>query len=720
MTKNYSIQSVVEICKTQKFVNAIWIVLFAIVFTLVLSSKYFLFQNILTDTNTSKRDLYTQKTITVVDTYKTELQKKAAEQKVDPVLMLAENSYITNDFHLLLSSIASIRSQKLSYEAKREALSELFDMVNHSDRIFVVNYLMYASNKSVNSIFSKATDDLNNVLLKINISAKNFDTATMNSTIYKYLGASSKHRSDEAKVMSVLIEQVIIPNIIINEQATKLAKENAVAAVAPYTKTYQKGDKILYEGQQVNKFERAVLKEAGYSVLDINIEGFLGIFAIVLISVIAFLYYLHYFEKPYLTKNYLTIIGLLAIIIAAIAALRPDDFSVYIIPIQIFILLIAILMTPRISFIATFILMSIISLSFMFTIQPVIIYSLIALYTTISIAKIKYAKRVDLVKVGIGSAIIMTLLILSIYAIESCAITLEWGVLLKDVISAFSVSFVSGILTLGLLPLMESMFKIITPYELAELGDQNQPLLKRLQIEAPGTFSHSTMVANLAENAAEAVGADPVLARVGALYHDIGKLKRPLFFIENQPFFGIENPHSKINPRLSKMVVTAHPKDGVELAKDNGLPVIIQDLILQHHGESLATYFYAEAIKQDGEGNVSEDLFRYSGPKPTTKEAAILMIADAVEAAARTLNENYTQEELEKLINKIIKERLDDEQLSDSPLTLKDLKTIAVTFNRILRAAHHQRIKYHEDIILELKNRATEKNDKVNKKNDEN
>ncbi|UKI42813.1 MAG: HDIG domain-containing protein [Candidatus Melainabacteria bacterium] len=160
-------------------------------------------------------------------------------------------------------------------------------------------------------------------------------------------------------------------------------------------------------------------------------------------------------------------------------------------------------------------------------------------------------------------------------------------------------------------------------------------------------------MSNMAESVAEAIDADPVLTRVGALYHDIGKLKRPLFFIENQTYFGIDNPHNKLNPRLSKMVIMAHPRDGLELAKEYNLPPQIQDFITQHHGETLAAYFYNEAIKEEGAENVSKEQFRYSDSKPNSKETAIVMITDAVESASRTLKD-YTVEEINALIQKLL------------------------------------------------------------------
>ena len=239
----------------------------------------------------------------------------------------------------------------------------------------------------------------------------------------------------------------------------------------------------------------------------------------------------------------------------------------------------------------------------------------------------------------------------------------------------------------------------MTPYGLAELADSK--LLKRLLQDAPGTYNHSLIVSQLVEAAAEAIGANPILARVGTMYHDIGKLLRPMFFVENQSFYGIENPHKTCTPRFSKMLITAHPKDGIELAKEYKLPPIIHSFINQHHGTSLVSYFYNEALKEEGEDNVKEEQFRYPGPKPNMKETAILMIADAVESAVRAAK-NPSNEEIDAIIAKIIKERLNDGQLEDSPLTLKDLKIIAETFSRMLRGMHHKRIKYHDELVQEL------------------
>lgn len=269
----------------------------------------------------------------------------------------------------------------------------------------------------------------------------------------------------------------------------------------------------------------------------------------------------------------------------------------------------------------------------------------------------------------------------------------------------------SSMIVMFSIPVIEKLCKIVSPYALIELADQNQDLLSKMRSTAPGTFHHSLMVANLCEAATQAIGADSILARVGAFYHDIGKLQRPMFFIENQSYFGVENPHNDYTPRQSKMIITSHTKDGVEIAKKYGLPQVVIDFIIQHHGESLAGYFYNKAIEQEGAENVTEGQFRYPGPKPQTKETAILMLADALESAVRSLKKP-SQEEIEAMVNKIFTERLNDGQLSDSPLTLKDIKIIAMTFNKVLRGMQHERIKYQERVMNELdeKNKLTIQN----------
>jgi len=253
----------------------------------------------------------------------------------------------------------------------------------------------------------------------------------------------------------------------------------------------------------------------------------------------------------------------------------------------------------------------------------------------------------------------------------------------------------SAVLTIGTLPFFETTFDIITPVKLLELSNPNQPILRRLLIEAPGTYYHSILVGNLAEAAAEDIGANPLLCRVGSYYHDIGKLKRPYFFKENQ--ITNDNPHDKITPNLSALVITSHVKDGIEIAEKSKLPSAVIRVIEEHHGNTLVAYFYHKALNAEGAEAVEKGKFRYPFRKPQTKEAAIVMLADSVEAYIRSLTEP-TQEQVEQGVRKIIKDKLNDTQLDECDLTLKDMEMIAQAFVKVLAGIFHDRIEYPETI----------------------
>jgi putative nucleotidyltransferase with HDIG domain len=237
------------------------------------------------------------------------------------------------------------------------------------------------------------------------------------------------------------------------------------------------------------------------------------------------------------------------------------------------------------------------------------------------------------------------------------------------------------------------MFGYTTDIKMLEIANLDRPILRKLMLEAPGTYHHSVVVGSLVEAAASAIGANPLLAKASGYYHDIGKIKKPLYFIENQARG--ENKHDKLAPSMSSLILIAHVKDGVEIARNGRLGREIIDIIQQHHGTSLITYFYDKAKQQKGEGSVKMEDFRYPGPKPQTKEAGLVLLADVVEASSRAL-ENPTPARIQGLVQKIINKIFLDGQLDECELTLKDLHEIARSFNKILTGIHHHRIEYPE------------------------
>lgn len=300
-----------------------------------------------------------------------------------------------------------------------------------------------------------------------------------------------------------------------------------------------------------------------------------------------------------------------------------------------------------------------------------------------------FSTRGEILKSGLKIALIGVFVILLTYFIY-----LNESDILKEhlfflIVAVLVSNVLSSVLVLILTPLLEYIFKFTTNLKLLELSNQDHPLLKELMLKAPGTYNHSILIGNLVEAAARAIKVNPLLARVSAYYHDIGKIKMPEMFIENQ-LTGY-NKHEELSPYMSSLIVASHVKEGIELAKQYNLGQPIVDAIAQHHGTRLMTFFYAKALKQDP--NAKEENFRYSGPKPKSREIALLMMADAVEAATRAL-EDFTPARIGNLVKKIIQDIFLDGQLDECDLTLRDLNLVVDSFTRSLIAIHHQRIDY--------------------------
>ena len=681
--------------KSLKFIiNAALVVVFAVVFTGILVSKYIFFQTIVGPDNTSKVQVIAPKDIEVVDSIKTEKRKREVALKVNPVYSPVDNLYIKNNLNELFEEIKSIRSKDIDKREKQRNLELLFDVSDSNTKYYVVKFFTDIDDELLNKTLELSEKTLTSVLNE-GITEKDFEENSLEKIVRRNVEANTTR--NQLKVINALLEQVIVPNMIIDEEATKLAQKSARDMVSPIKVKFNKGETIVDVGEPITQVRKEALSQVGYNILRINYLGILGILSLVSIGIFSVMLYLKSFEESLFNRRHLLIVAVMSLFIALLSVALPSYWSVFILPFPFYAIILSIFLNPRSSFFITVTLLTIITLSLQLSALAMSVIILSTIISTISMTAVRYSRRFDLIKVGLYTALTMAVIISCVYY------DLGREKLFQDIFAGIINGFCSAVFALGMIPIFESTFKVITIFGLAELGDYNQPLLKKLHEVAPGTFEHSLRVSNLAESAAEAIGANPVLARVGALYHDVGKIVRPLFFVENQTYSGIENPHEKLTPRSSKMIITSHTKDGVLKAKEYHIPEVIQDFILQHHGDSLASYFYNKAVAEEGAENVKEEQFRYTGPKPNTKETVILMIADAVESASRTLKD-HSQEELDKLINKIIKDRLDDNQLSESPLTLKDIKVIATTLSRVLRSVFHKRIKYQES-IEELQNK---------------
>ena len=322
-----------------------------------------------------------------------------------------------------------------------------------------------------------------------------------------------------------------------------------------------------------------------------------------------------------------------------------------------------------------------------------------------------YHNRVKPIRTGLWVALSQAALVLTFLLIVG---TRDWSFYFSYAFVALISGLLSGVLAAGFIPLVEYLLGYTTDMRLMELASMDHPLLRELMLQAPGTYHHSMIVGTMAEVAARAIGAKGLLAKVAGYYHDIGKIRKPLYFIENQ--FSCENRHEKLAPSMSSLILISHVKDGVELAKQYKLGKPIIDIIQQHHGTSLIAYFYNKAIelrskiKQHRKGielpPVNIEDYRYPGPKPQTKEAGLVMLADMAEAACRSLP-NPTPARIQGMVSKIINQAFTDGQLDDCELTLKDLHQIAKHFYQILAAIHHKRIEYPQQQSNEAKKGAT-------------
>jgi len=491
--------------------------------------------------------------------------------------------------------------------------------------------------------------------------------------------------SNEVRLLGTTVGvSVLKPNMVFDQEATEQEKERAAQSVEPVI--YKKGQYIVQAGQPITQKQYKMLQELGLLKEDkIDVTAYMSIGLMVLLVELIVILYLLAFEKRVVENpSHLLMISLIIWVVLGLA-LAVSQLHQYLIPIALGAMLLTVLIGPTTAGIIN------IALSILIGIMLDNNLYIMIMGITGGIVGIYLCNRAEqrnaLVWAGLAVSCVNLMSIFSLEMLSSG----EWFSSLKISTWGIGSGLLSGVFLIGTLPIWENLFGIVTPIKLMELANPNHPVLKRLLMEAPGTYHHSIIVANLAENAAEAIGADGLLARVGAYYHDIGKLKRPLYFKENQIATG--NPHDKLSPTLSTNIIISHAKDGVELAKRYKVPRVVQDFISQHHGTTAVAYFYHKAKENNNENRIHIDDFRYPGPKPKKKETAIVMLADTVEAAVRSISDP-TPGKVERLIRKLIKDKMDDGQLDDCHLTLKDLNTVANAFSGVMTGVFHERIEY--------------------------
>lgn len=516
--------------------------------------------------------------------------------------------------------------------------------------------------------------------------------------------------SDNDRVLRDIAYEIIVeltlPNLIYDKETTERRREVRLDRVPRYQGTVLEDERIVAKNIRIT--DDVLLKLKSLEAAMGKSDGFAGwweffleyIGKIIVIGVILsffFTFLLLYRKDTFLNSRLVLLIAILFASTIALAYLFyvKLDFSEYLIPIVVTAMTLTILFDARIGFMGITTVVLLIGIMIGNNIDFIIVMLFLSSIAMYNVRQLRTRSQLFKTIFLLLGASILVVIAIGLFKNES------WGAMQSDLMYLFILSVLAPIIAYGLIGLFEIGFGVTTDLTLLEHLDFNNPLLKRLQQQANGTFNHSVVVGNLAEGCADAIGAHALLCRVGAYYHDIGKLKNPEYFIENQ--FSGESKHDKVTWTMSAKVIRNHVKEGLRLADEYGLPKAIQDFIATHHGTTRVEYFYRQALAEVKDpSEIDENAFRYPGPKPRTKETGILMICESIEAAVRSIKEPDIVK-VEDMIDRIIKKKLEDGQLDECPLTMDELRRIKGTVNGttgmlpILRGIFHIRIEYPEE-----------------------
>lgn len=522
--------------------------------------------------------------------------------------------------------------------------------------------------------------------------------ATQKNIIEKQIRGTSSIPENILPTALLIGRYSIIENEIINEVQTKLRIEQAKSSVEP-TRILQ-GQVIVQDGQIIDKEVYRQLELVGMITNQSSLKPIFGLLLFLSLCMWLFYMQLSKWNADKEDKQRALIVIMLIFIFSVggmkLISLVSENFDVmiaFLFPTALAPMLVRSLVNEQFAVLMTVVTAAVAGVIFQEG-YSVVLQMEIALYILFGGLAGLYIiqgaeKRAHLLQTSMSVALVNVIFI-AFYILMAQS---EYGLseLLFYGIAAITSGLLSGALTIGLLPFFESAFGMISAMKLIELSNPNHPLLKKILTETPGTYHHSVMVANLADAACESIGADGLLARVGCYYHDIGKTKRPGFFIENQ--MSHANPHDSLPPETSRDIILSHGTDGAKMLQRHKMPKEIIDIAEQHHGTSLLKYFYFKA-KEEGH-DINQEDYRYAGPKPQKKETAIISIADSVEAAVRSMKEP-THEKIQEIVHTIVKDKLQDGQFDECDLTIKELKTVERVLCETLNGIFHSRIEYPE------------------------
>ncbi|HNX63156.1 MAG TPA: HDIG domain-containing protein [Candidatus Limiplasma sp.] len=653
----------------------------------------------------------------VVDEIATERNRDDAASKVEPTYLYKEG--VTADVMHNLTSILTQANTVQQYGQKTLEQHAPGDLQKQKAYVFTTAEIEYA--KSLFTLVTLADYQINTLMrtadqdmLDLNDNITSAVENTMNTTIregyvnesIQYLQQIIGYKTNMDLLQNVatpILRKVVQPNMVIDQDATAKLQQEARDAVEPVI--YKQGQNIVIARERVTANELEMLRSLG--LLDnenFDLTMYVGGGLLVLLAMAAYIMVLFLFGSHDLRKPRKLAIQMIILNITLAVCIFAKMIDLYLPPVLLGAMMMTGMMGVAPATAGSVSLAVVVSAliaggnsTYGTEMVNILLTTIISGFLSIVIIRLRpYRQQVLLA--GVVTALSNIAIILTIGFMTNTSVQ---DVFANSLWSAAG-ALVASLLCLGLGPILESIFHLATQSKLLELCNPNQPLLRRLLMEAPGTYHHSIIVANLAEAAAEAIGANPLLARSGAYYHDIGKLKRPLYFKENQ--IG-ENPHEYTNPYVSAAILTAHTRDGLMMAQQYHLPEEIQDIIIEHHGDTPVMYFYHKALQQANGQPVDINDFRYDGRRPHMKESAIIMLADTVEAAVRSMSDP-TPKAIEEFIERLVRGKLEDGQLSHAPVTLSDIDKICDAFSAVLNGVFHERIEYPALSLEQLQRQA--------------
>jgi cyclic-di-AMP phosphodiesterase PgpH len=656
---------------------------------------------------------------TVEDKKSTEKKRNDAIEQVKDVYIL-KNEYTQNRVDLLSSIFDSAGevNEEIKAEREKEVEDESTEEVKTKwSEPSVSDKVVRLKAKLTDGVTKDLSDSVFSALVQSSSDelsiAKDLTVTAINNVMSKRIPADSvenvkktveeelRFTSLSGDLKSAAIELgrfAVVQNEFYDSDATEELRHQAAESVEP-VKILQ-GQVVVEEGELINPDIYRQLGLVGLLDSEKALQPFFGLALIIIIFLIAIYFYFSDIKtQAEIKQTHLLLFGVIFVLsiltMKTVSLFQEIEYAEigFIFPAAMGGMLIKILIEERLAVLLTMILSICGSIIFNEEVTGSLNTS-VGIYILCSgLAGILFLRsqnqRAKILQAGIFAAFVNLIVIFALILLRNGQYSgLEYGFY---IIMALFSGISSAVLTIGLLPFFEASFGILSTMKLIELSNPNHPLLRKILTEAPGTYHHSVMVANLAESACEAIGVNGLLARVGCYYHDIGKTKRPQFFIENQ--MNIENPHNRLTPETSADIIIAHASDGAEMLRKQRMPREIVEIAEQHHGTTLLKYFYHKAEKSSEE--LSEGNFRYPGPKAQTKEIAIIGVADSVEAAVRSMSQP-TPEQIESLVHSIIADRLQDGQFNECDLTLKELDIVAYTLCETLKGIFHSRIEYPE------------------------